>query len=294
MIAAIRQIPSRATARSRSTHDPFPARRPTASRSRPRSTSIPNAAMIEVDLRDNPDCLPCGLNLSEACARTAAMVGIFNSIDHGVPKNAGSFRRLRVHLRENCIVGIPRHPTSCSVATTNLADRVANCVQAAIAEHGRRHRPGRMRGDHPARGGRDFGRDPATARRFVNQVFLGLSGGPGAPGTDAWQTICAMSAMPACASSTASSSTSCASRSTSTRAASCRTPKAPGGTAGAQQRPGRVRAARLRHRHRLCAATAPINAPQGRARRPRRRAGAADPGERATARRRHCPAARRC
>jgi N-methylhydantoinase B len=26
--------------------------------------------------------------------------------------------------------------------------------------------------------------------RFVNQVFLGLSGGPGAPGTDAWQTLC--------------------------------------------------------------------------------------------------------
>ena len=31
--------------------------------------------MIEVDLRDNQDCLPCGINLSEACARTGALVG---------------------------------------------------------------------------------------------------------------------------------------------------------------------------------------------------------------------------
>ncbi len=55
------------------------------------SMSIPTRRRcIEVDLRDNPDSLPCGLNLSEACARTAAMVGVYNSIDHTVPKNAGS------------------------------------------------------------------------------------------------------------------------------------------------------------------------------------------------------------
>ena len=28
-----------------------------------------------VDLRDNIDALPCGLNLSEACARTSALIG---------------------------------------------------------------------------------------------------------------------------------------------------------------------------------------------------------------------------
>ena len=61
------------------------------------------------------------------------MIGVFNSLDPEVPKNAGAFRRLRILLREGCIVGIPRHPTSCSVATTNLADRVANSVQAAVA-----------------------------------------------------------------------------------------------------------------------------------------------------------------
>ena len=43
------------------------------------------------------------LNLTEATAYGAAMVGVFNSIDHTVPKNAGAFRRLRVHLREGCV-----------------------------------------------------------------------------------------------------------------------------------------------------------------------------------------------
>ena len=35
---------------------------------------------IEVDLRDNPDCQPCGLNLTEATARAAAMIGVFNGL----------------------------------------------------------------------------------------------------------------------------------------------------------------------------------------------------------------------
>jgi N-methylhydantoinase B len=43
--------------------------------------------MIDIDLRDN---------LSQACSLSAAMVGVFNSIDHAVPPNAVSFRRVTV------------------------------------------------------------------------------------------------------------------------------------------------------------------------------------------------------
>ena len=188
MIAAIKRLtPGRGSHESR--HDAFPGTPAEGIPIRAEVNVDTEAAMIDIDLRDNPDCMPCGLNLSEACARTAAMVGLFNSIDHGVPKNAGAFRRLRIHLREGCIVGIPRHPTSCSVATTNLADRVANCVQAAFA--------GMADGQGLAESGAII--PPAAGvisgqlrdgSRFVNQVFLGLSGGPGAPGTDAWQTLC--------------------------------------------------------------------------------------------------------
>jgi N-methylhydantoinase B len=117
------------------------------------------------------------------------MVGVFNSIDPAVPKNAGAFRRLRIHLREGCIVGIPQHPTSCSVATTNLADRVSNSVQAAFAGMAEGQGLAEAGAIIPPAAGVISGTLPGGAR-FVNQVFLGLSGGPGAPRADAWQTLC--------------------------------------------------------------------------------------------------------
>ena len=189
MAEAIRRLPSgRATARA--AHDPFPGL----------PDGIPikvgveidgEAGRITVDLRDNPDCQPSGLNLTEGTAISAAMVGIFNGImDHGVPANTGSFRRLEVKVRENCCVGIPRHPASCSVATTNLADRVTNPVQRAIAEIA----PGFGMADTgpimPPGIGVISGRDPRRAAEpFVNQVHLAISGGAGTPASDGFLSI---------------------------------------------------------------------------------------------------------
>lgn len=190
MVAAIRRVaPARTTVVHSSTHDAFPGTPADGVTITAKVTVLPEDAVIEVDLRDNPDCLPCGLNLSEACARTSAMVGVFNSIDHSVPKNAGAFRRLRVLLREGCIVGIPLHPTSCSVATTNIADRVANSVQAAMAELSDGVGLAECGAVIPPAAGVISGIDPKTRKPFVNQVFLGFSGGAAAPSTDAWQTI---------------------------------------------------------------------------------------------------------
>ena len=121
-----------------SAHDPVPGA-PEGVRVNVSVRVDPAAARIEVDLRDNVDSLPFGLNMSEACARTSAMVGIFNALPHTVPPNAGAFRRIEVKLRQGCVVGIPEHPTSCSVATTNVADHIANGVQRAIAELGDGH-----------------------------------------------------------------------------------------------------------------------------------------------------------
>lgn len=189
MVEAIRKLsPGRAVRTSR--HDAVPGTPPEGIEIKVAVTIDAEAASIEVDLRDNPDNLPCGLNLSEACARTAAMVGVYNSVDPGVPKNAGSHRRIKVLLREGCIVGIPRHPVSCSVATTNLADRVANPVQCAIAEISEGAGLAECGAIIPPSSAVVSGVHPGTNRPFVNQLFLGLSGGAGAPAADAWQTIC--------------------------------------------------------------------------------------------------------
>ena len=119
MIAAIRRMPAGTVTRE-GRHDPIPGL-PEGVPVRATVAVDPDDARIEVDLRDNLDCQPCGLNLTEATARTAAMMGVFTGLGAVVPPNAGSFRRLTVHLRDNCIVGIPRHPYSCSAATTDLS-----------------------------------------------------------------------------------------------------------------------------------------------------------------------------
>jgi N-methylhydantoinase B len=115
------------------------------------------------------------------------MVGIFNSIDHRVPKNEGSFRRIKVHLRDGCAVGRPAHPTSCSVATTNLADRVANPVQCAIAELADGLGMAETGAVIPPSSGIISG--VHDGKPFVNEVYLGCTGGAGTPTTDGWLTI---------------------------------------------------------------------------------------------------------
>ncbi|WP_352572038.1 hydantoinase B/oxoprolinase family protein [Mesorhizobium sp. M0074] len=189
MIEAIRRLSSGRIVLE-SAHDPFPG--------------IPDGipvkvdvevdaaqARIIVDLRHNPDCQPCGLNLTEATAKSAAMIGIFNGIlDHHVTANAGSFRRIEIRLRENCCVGIPRHPASCSVATTNLADHVTNPVQRAIAELSPGFGQAATGPIQPPGMGVISGRDPYNNDEpFINQVHIGISGGAGTPVTDGFLTM---------------------------------------------------------------------------------------------------------
>ncbi len=185
MIAAIRSLKG-GRAQAVSIHDALPGVVAEPIRIRAAIAVDSEAATVEVDLRENPDCLRCGLNLSEACARTAALIGVFNSIDHTVPKDAGSVRRVEVHLRPGCIAGIPAHPYSCSAATTNVADRVVNAVQLAFAELGDGQGLAEIGAGLPPARGVFSGVDPRTQSPFINQVFLGSSGGAGGPHADGW------------------------------------------------------------------------------------------------------------
>jgi N-methylhydantoinase B len=186
MAAAIGQMPAgRVVAENQ--HDPIPeAGIEDGVPIRVAVTVDPGAARIEVDLRDNPDCLPCGINLTEATSRTAAMIGVFNSLPVRVPTNAGSFRRLDVLLRENCVAGIPVHPASCSTATTGVADRVANATQRAIAELCDGFGMAET-GTLSAAVADISGHDPRHQDSpFVNLMILGLTGGAGHSRGDGW------------------------------------------------------------------------------------------------------------
>ena len=189
MAQALRSMPSgRASGRTR--HDPFPGA-PDGVEIEAEFQLDSTAGRIAVDLRNNPDCLPSGLNLSEACARTAACLGVFNSLaGEPPPPNAGSFRRIDVKLRENCVAGIPVHPTSCSAATTNLADRVTNAVQRAVAALGGSAGMAEAAFLIPPSDGVISGLDPRNGDApFINQLIRGLAGGPAGHRGDGWLTF---------------------------------------------------------------------------------------------------------
>jgi N-methylhydantoinase B len=187
MIEAIRKLPG-GTLVGSTTHDPYPGL-PDGIPLEVKVQIDADEGRIEIDLRHNPDNYPGGLNESRACATNNVVIGVFNSIDPDIPHNAGSFRRINVLLREGCIAGIPRFPHSCSMATTNVADRLVCATQAAFADLGD--------GFGLAEG--CFGLPPAFAvasgrdarfggAPYVNQLFLGAAGGPGGAEADGWPT----------------------------------------------------------------------------------------------------------
>lgn len=187
MAAAIAKMP-KGHNQAVSTHDPIPGTPVDGVPVKAVVTVDPATQRIEIDLSDNLDCLPCGLNLSEVCARTSALIGVFNSMDPSVPKNAGAFRRIDIKLRDNCVVGIPSHPTSCSVATTNIADGVSSAVQIAIAGIGDGVGMAEIGAGLGASSGVVSGVDYRTGKPFINQLFLGATAGAASPSNDAWLT----------------------------------------------------------------------------------------------------------
>jgi N-methylhydantoinase B len=149
----------------------------------------PDAGEIEIDLRNNPDCLPCGLNLTQSTAQTSALIGVFNSIDNTLPRNTGSARAVNIRLRENCCVGIPVHPASCSLATSGLAERLAGIVQRTMAEYKDGMGMASSGPECPPAVAGLSGRDPRHGNAaFVDMMILGNSGGAGHAHGDGWLT----------------------------------------------------------------------------------------------------------
>jgi N-methylhydantoinase B len=188
MAAAIRRLPASRLSRV-SIHDPFPGTGPEGVPVRVTVAVDPHAQLIEVDLRDNPDTLPNGMNVTQANASAAALIGVFSSLGAEVPRNAGSYRRVRILLREGCCLGGSRHPACCSLSTTNLASRIGNATQTALAELAGGFGLAESGMVVPASMAVISGRDPrAGGARFMNSLFLMHTGGAAAPACDAWLT----------------------------------------------------------------------------------------------------------
>ena len=185
MIEAIRSMPKGQLSNT-TTYDPLPPVLPDGLPIRVDVSVDPDASYVDVDLTHNPDNMDFGLNQSLACATSNAMCGVFNCMDPDVPHNAGSFARVRVHLREGCITGIPKFPHSCSMATTNIGDRIVNVTQAAFASIGDGHGLAEGAIGMGAGAGVISGIDWRRAGPFINQEWLITNGGPATPTTDGW------------------------------------------------------------------------------------------------------------
>jgi N-methylhydantoinase B len=182
---------------SRTALDPFP-RLPDGISLKATIDVDPVAGTIVADLRDNPDCTPTGLNLSESTSKNAATAGILAALNSRrdatrvrVPNNSGAYRRIRVLVRENCVVGIPRHPASASCATTTVQDRVVGMTligMALVAEGLGAAEP--TYGSAPFQGvvsGHD--RRRAGDPQYIFQIFSGTAGGPATGESDGWLTF---------------------------------------------------------------------------------------------------------
>jgi N-methylhydantoinase B/oxoprolinase/acetone carboxylase alpha subunit len=188
-IAAIKAMPS-GTFSYTTRHDPIPGIAPEGIPITAKVTVDAQKGMITVDLRDNPDCVPGGVNLSETCATAAGRIGVFYNLDPTVPHNQGSADRIKVLLRDGCVVGRPKYPAGTSNATMGVNDRLINAVQCSFTKLGEPY--------GLAEGGTEFGTfmgivsgiddRKGEAKDYINMVFFGLSGGPGNHGHDGWLT----------------------------------------------------------------------------------------------------------
>ncbi len=131
----------------------------------------PKQAMIDVDLRDNPPCVDCGLNTSRAAATSAVVGAIFNSLDKDIPRNAGSFRRLSFQYAENSVVASPVFPHSCSTATTNVVGASGQHHPVGVRQAWRRSRSCRRRHRAWRRHGGSVRQGPSAKRRALRQPY---------------------------------------------------------------------------------------------------------------------------
>ena len=185
MAEAIKQLPNGKLSNT-GHYDPFPPTLPDGLAIRVDLSVDAQEGRIEVDLTHNEDNKDFGLNQSVACATSNAMAGVFNCLDHDIPHNAGSFSRVSVKLRKGCITGEPEFPHSCSMATTNIADRIVNITQAAFAEIGDGYGLAEGALGMGAGAGVISGKDWRRNGPYINQEWVVANGGPGTPTTDGW------------------------------------------------------------------------------------------------------------
>ncbi len=172
-------------------HDPVPGVADEGIPINLKLTVDPVAGEITVDVRDNIDCVPGGLNLSENTCLGACRIGVFNNLSASLPHCYGSARRIKVLMREGSAIGKPKYPVGTSVATTNVNDRLTTAGNAVFSKMGKPFGQAEGGPHLPVGMGVISGKDPfKDGQLYVNQIFVGYAGGGANHGHDGWLTYC--------------------------------------------------------------------------------------------------------
>ena len=188
--AAIAALPA-GTWEYTTTHDPVPGVADAGIPVHVKVTVDPQAGEITVDVRDNIDNVPGGLNLSANTCNGSCRTGVFNNLDETIPHNEGAKSQIKVLLRNGCAIGAPKYPVGTSVATTNVNDRLIIAVTAVFSRMGAPYGQAESGSHLPAGTGVISGFDPfKRGKGYVNQLFVGYGGGGANHGHDGWLTYC--------------------------------------------------------------------------------------------------------
>lgn len=188
--AAIAKLPA-GTYEYETCHDPVPGVADNGIPVRVKVTVDPEAGEILVDVRDNIDNVPGGLNLSANTCTGSCRIGMFNNLDENIPHNEGAKSQIKVLLREGSVVGAPKYPVGTSVATTNVNDRLMIAGNAVFSRMGAPYGQAESASHLPAGVGVISGADPfKRGKGYVNQIFVGYGGGGANHGHDGWLTYC--------------------------------------------------------------------------------------------------------
>lgn len=149
----------------------------------------PEAGVISIDLTKNVDNVPLGINLTESTTLASCRMATLNVLGAEIPRCSGSFRRVRVTMREGAVVGKPKHPAATCAATSNLCSAFASHLHALYAKLAPGLGSGYGTVGVPAScaviSGRDLRYD---GKEYVNQILMGYWGGPATARTDGWLT----------------------------------------------------------------------------------------------------------
>ncbi|QGY32954.1 hydantoinase B/oxoprolinase family protein [Pantoea cypripedii] len=148
----------------------------------------PEKGQITIDLTENIDCLPIGLNMTEATVIASCLTAVLNMLGPDIPRASGAFNQVQIKMRENSAIGIPRFPAATSSATTNLAHILIDHIQAMFAEVSPARGTAYGTVGNPASAPCVSGFDSRRQAPFVNQMVLGYWGGPALAGHDGWLT----------------------------------------------------------------------------------------------------------